>query len=312
MNGARRSGGFTLIEILVVSLLTAIVLSFSVNFYLQLSRATQEAAALTEEGRRAVAILDRIARDLEGAFLVKKPEAVDPLAHPWVFLGESGVTGGADRIKWQTRNHRPRADAANESDLAVVSYWASRADDDGLVLHRFSTPHLPEGLDRSFPTDNAAGVQAFARDVAEFGIRFLDEEGNWVDEWDSSTLARTGQLPRAAEIRVALVAPDEGSLLGPEPSQPFSRRVWLPLRPLDLEEALEGDGEGDEDGDEEEDAECVTVAECRAQNAQVFEGFLASLPAGERASLEDVFDSIADQCFADHADSLPPGVEGCE
>src|SRR5262249_54415323 len=53
--------------------------------------------------------------------------------------------------------------------------------------------------------------------------------------WDSSSLVQADQLPAAAEIRVALVHPNDPDA---EPTL-FTRRVILPLRPLDFDELLD-------------------------------------------------------------------------
>jgi len=272
---AKSRAGFTLLEMLAVVLLTGVVVTAAVDFYLDLSRETIAAAALTRDGRHAVAVLDRIARDLEGSTLVKKPEAVDPLDHPWLFLAEAGSgEDGADRLKLMTRSHVPRTDAPEESDLQVVCWFASPDATGRFALRRFATGQLPEGLDRSFPPDDEAVV--VARDVARFAVRLLDENGEWKSAWDSSTLVDSSKLPLAAEIELAFAPPDgalESAALDAAPV-PYVRRVILPVRPIDLE-ALLGQGEdgdagpGDEQ-DEEEDAEAprgaVTVSECLARS----------------------------------------------
>jgi hypothetical protein len=44
-----------------------------------------------------------VAQDLSNTVFLRKPEAVDPIAHPWIFLAESrGSELGADRVKFVT------------------------------------------------------------------------------------------------------------------------------------------------------------------------------------------------------------------
>ena len=245
----RRRAGFTLIEVLAVVLLTGLVLGIALDFYVDLSRASNRAADHTRGGRRATAILDRMARDFESAVLVRKPDAVDPLAHPWVFLAESEYSStGADHIKFMTRNHRPRSTAAHESDLAVVSYTVRRADDDQLELLRWSSPQLPEGLDRDFPYDSEDGPALLADGIAAFGVTLIDEAGGRSDRWDSSQLVESSELPIAVEIEVAM-ATDDGS----EPV-PYRRYVLLPVRPLDLVALLDPQGTAGGGGADDEEA----------------------------------------------------------
>ena len=137
-------------------------------------------------------------------------------------------------------------------------WFLSPADDGrGLELLRWASTQLPERLERQFPRRDAAGVEVWARGVADLGVRWLAEDGAWVEEWDSSTLQRSSQTPVAAEIRVAFLPADEDL-----PAIAYQRRVNLALRPIDLEAqlqtsdgALASDTEGDDDADLEDSEE---------------------------------------------------------
>ena len=85
----------------------------------------------------------------------------------------------------------------------------------------------------------------------------------------------------------------------------MTRRVLIPVRPLDLQEVLKAAEAG-----EDEDTECVTVEECIANNSEVFDLYLATLP--NREQMEDIIASIGGQCFSEHAETLPVEVDGCE
>ena len=246
--------GFTLLEMLAVIFLMSIVLFVAIDFYLDLSRASQAATDETRTARRAVVLLDRVARDLEGAVLLKKPDEMDPMAFPWLFVADSeGADAGADRVKFVRRGHHPNASSAAESDLEVVA-WIAVPDESGdgdIELRRSSWPQLPESLEREFPTvENSDRV---ASGLASFGIKFQGDAGAWTGRWDSTTLAGSGQLPTAAEIEVSFrTGPGEDDIDGP-----YVRRVLLPLRPIDLEAQLAAAGgqqpanglPGDEDAD---------------------------------------------------------------
>jgi prepilin-type N-terminal cleavage/methylation domain-containing protein len=291
--------GFTLLEMLAVIFLMSIVLFVAIDFYLDLSVASNTAAERTRGARRAVGLLDRVARDLEAALLLQKPDALDPIAWPWLFLAESESTeSGADRVKFVRAGHHPNAASAAESDLELVSWVVTPgADGEGdLELRRASWPQLPESRDRTFPT--AENSDVVAAGLASFGIRFQGEDGSWSGRWDSTTLAGSSQLPMVAEIEVSFrTGPGADDVEGP-----YLRRVVLPLRPIDLEEQLaqaagvpgatnprDQDGDGKDDvtgepvprdatntsaentGDEQEDAETgeMTVAQCLAVAPQL-------------------------------------------
>jgi type II secretory pathway component PulJ len=295
-----RRAGFTLLEMMAVALLTALVFAAAVDFYIDLSGASRGAIERVRGDRRAVAVLDRVAHDLEGAVLVKRPEEVaDPLAHPWVFRADESGALGAQRLLFVSRGRLPRASALRESDLEMVAYWLEDLDDGSLALVRWSLPHLPESLLLAPPRSDDPGAAVLAEGVADFGVRLLDAQGAWITSWDSSQLVQSEELPVAAEIAVTLLPEDhEGNLrevdtaAGAEPL-PLTRVVMLPLRPRDLEaernpdgtsaeEETDGDADGDgipdsedpdfegEDGEQADTGECMTVAQCISLNQALF------------------------------------------
>ncbi len=253
----KRRAGFTLIEVLAVVLLTGLVIGLALDFYLDLSRASQRASDQTRETRRASSLLDRIARDFAGAVYIRKPDALDPLAHPWIFIAETrGSELGADRVKFVTRNHDPQRTALPESDLAVVSYVLRRTEEGGLELWRSETPGLPEALDREFPDAGSDGEALLADDIAAFGLTFLDAQLQPQLQWDSSTLVDSSELPMGVEIRLAIRDPQLD--LKRDELTIHRRRVIFLVRPLDLEAMLSDEpGEGDK-----EDLGSKTVCDC--------------------------------------------------
>ena len=283
----RGDAGFTLLELMAVVLLTGIVLGAAADSYLDLSGASRVAVESSREAREAVGILDRMARDLEGAVLVVKPEGDERLGHPWLFYAEADSEAeGARRLKFVTRSHRPRASDAPESDLAVVAFVAEAGDDGALVLRRALSPALGEELDRSFPRDERDGADVLADGLARFGMRFLTDEGALEASFDSTGIVHTDQLPLAVQIELAFAHEDEEGALVEGP--PYARQVKLQLRPLDLEAELgAGDEEAAEDeGEEDEAAEGMTVQECLAKNPAILE---------ELDVPPEVLDSIRDQ-----------------
>lgn len=311
LRNAHRRTGFTLIEMLAVVLFTAVVMSFAVNFYLQMSRQSSAAADLTERRRRTTLTLDRIARDLQETVLIVREEEEDALAFPWFFLAEASRSGdGADRIKFQTRANRPRGDTAHESDLAVVAFWTTPDDSgDTLQLLRWSRSRLPESLDQSFPRREDDGVQVLADRVASFGIRLLDEDGNWGDSWDSAQLQRSNELPLQAELHLALWDDDVVDPAFAELPEPQTRRVSFPVRPIKLTPE-ENEESPDDEEEDEEDLDCITVAECRSSNPELFDGLAAGDPA-----FAGLLEAVAQECVEDQIGALGVNLddlEGCE
>jgi len=295
--------GFTLLEVLAVVLLTGIVISVAVNFYLNLSNSSLAAMEGTQRARRAALVLDRVARDLEASVLVKKPDGVDPLLHPWLFLAEGDESDlGAQRLKFVSRGRRPRSSTAPESDLEMVAWIAVPGANRDLELRRWSSPALPPGLDRSFPSPD--GADLVAAGIADFGVRLEDDKGEWLAHWDSSTLGASSQLPVAAEISVSFFKrPDSDERDGP-----YARRILLPLRPLDIEKIVSGGvaggaGSGDQDKDQTGDSSnqasnkdkpqtCVTVGECLSRHPDLnslIPAELRSVLAGSAGQCASIF-----------------------
>jgi prepilin-type N-terminal cleavage/methylation domain-containing protein len=298
-----RRNGFTLIEVLAVVFLTAILFGAAVNYYVELSTRSNQAAETTRQWRHATALLDRVAADLERAYLVRKPEERDPLDHPWLFLAETRYAEeGADRIKFTSRRRVDLSTDGPRSDLAFVSYmlrtsegWEDE-DDAQYELLRWSQPGLPTELDRDFPHPDDS--QLVADGIAAFQLRFQDDQGTWHEGWDSSQLQFSGALPRTAEIEVAFAAPEarEDALV-----PALRRRVTFPLPAIDLETladpvAYNGSGADGEAGESDEDDDLM-ASECVDRQARDDEG----------RSIRDVIPGSAEnaQQIADRLDEIP-------
>lgn len=326
---SRARGGFTLLEVLAVVALTSLVLGVALDFYLDLSQASNRASQHTRDVRRATALLDRVARDFESAVLVTKPPETDPLAHPWLFLAESHLAAnGSDHIKFVSRNHAPRSSEAPESDLAVVAYSVRRAEDETLELMRWSSPRLPESLDTSIPGEERDGALLMADGLGSFAVRFLDPDGEWTNTWNSTTLVESSELPRAVEIEVAMADAD---VEDPEELALFSRRVVLPMRPVDLQVLLdpqlaaarsgtqtEADAEGEdgeedgnapgENGDQEQAANDCSDPASPLRQKTVFECINRAV-IGERVNeLKARFEQYLDDPFCRWEPVIPPFI----
>jgi hypothetical protein len=285
-----RRSGFSLLEVLAVVLLTSLVIGVALSHYVNLESATTRAGEKTRDVRLATAILDRLARDFESVVFVKPREGEDPFNNPYVFVAESsGSDLGADRIKFVTRGHQPRGDSGHEADLEVVAYTV-QPDPEGaegdLRLMRWSQPRLPaEGHDVRMPGDESEGARPLVEGLARFGVRFLDEAGAELSQWDAAQLTEQQELPVAVDIELALRDPEAD----PDVEPPlYYRRVLLPVAALDLQELFDptsavsggagaGTGEGDEeDGDGDEDGEDVAKGD---QDARCMDSPCAGMTA---------------------------------
>lgn len=264
---------FTLIEVLAAVFLTAVVMTVAISFFVTLSDSADAAAHKARQGRQALAVLDRVASDLEGAYLLAKPPEVDPLFHPWMFVAESQEGDStSDRVHFVTRSYRPRNPLAHGSDLAVITYLLHPADDaPGFELLRSVVPGLPADAERDFPSASDERFMVVAEGIDHFGLSFLGEDFEWYDAWDSTQLEQSAALPQAVEIEIAYLpelppgAPaseDSGGIDREEGEvESFSRRVRLPMHAVDLDtmlatvrgEAAEDAAQDDQDQDQNQD-----------------------------------------------------------
>ncbi len=238
---------FTLFEVLAAVFLTAVAMTVAIAFFVSLSDSTDAAAQKARQGRQALAVLDRVARDLEGAYLLSKPPELDPLLHPWIFVAESQLGDSAsDRVLFVTRNHRPRNPLDHGSDLAVVTYLLHPAQDaPGFDLLRAVSPGLPEDQSREFPSASDERFMVVAENVDHFGLRFMSADFEWYEAWDSTQLEQSAALPRAAEIAIAYLpreadaGDDFGRIDLEEGETPvYVRRIRLPMKAVDLNSML--------------------------------------------------------------------------
>jgi prepilin-type N-terminal cleavage/methylation domain-containing protein len=301
-----RARGFTLLEVLAVIVATSVVMGVALSTYVNISRQITHATDTTRETRRAAAVLDYVARDLERVVLVEKPADLDPLDHPWIFLAEAKAgAAAADHLKFMTRGRLPRSSASPESDIEVVAYAVREGEDASLELWRWTSPRLPESLDRRVPDEESEGALLLAGGLAEFGVTFVDELGEESTTWDSSSLVQASQLPAAAEIRVALAHPDDPEA---EPTR-YRRRVLLPVRPLDFEELLDptaavGGGEKQDEGDDAKanvpcgKGPCARLSVCQALDCS----------SNASPSITQLLGDIGGQPFCLWRDRLPSAI----
>ena len=230
--GRSSASGFTLIEVVAAIFLTSIVLTVAIGFFVSLSHSTEAATNRTREGRYAVAALDRLARDLEGAYLLVAPEGEDPFFHEWQFLAESHIDpDGADRVKFVTRNHRPRNSRDHGSDIAVVTYLLRAADEEpGYELVRAVEPGLPQDFDRDFRPADDELFMVVAERIDRFSMRFLNQESP-----GAGLAGQLGYLP----TRGSQLAAGRG------------RDPALLSRPIDLERSDVGPSEDRDDSFED-------------------------------------------------------------
>ncbi len=230
-----------------VILLTLLITAGIHRIFAEMTFQSQRAVVRTQASRQATAILDRIARDLQEAFLIIKPPEVDPLNHPWIFFSEED--GDNDRILFFTRNHQPRGANPREWDLTKVAYFLAPDDEGILSLWRWIIPGIPVEYLKDFPYIDEPGVSLVSQDVEELHFEFRNLTATeWTPGWDSSQFEFSGQLPLAVQIEIAMVDPYALTAESDEEMPRYSRVVQIQL-PAFSEAMIFSTFEGEESED---------------------------------------------------------------
>jgi hypothetical protein len=237
--------------------------------------------------RQAVALLDRIARDLAGAYFIASPASASVGSNPWIFLSARHFTeeeGNSDAIKFITRNYRPQGLDGHHSDLAVVAYYLKPVEDgSGYQLMRWRKTHMPLAYDPRFPELDDPDADIIGENLASFALSMIDATGEEHLAWDSRGKRGRESLPVGVTIEIAMLDPnqiasdaDANEFKGDQnelddfdsdgeaelQTNTYSKTVILPLRPLDwtfLESearaaayAADFEQQGEEDEEEED------------------------------------------------------------
>lgn len=235
-------GGFTLMELLLALLMTAI-LAGGLYQTLYAGRVAQtrtdRAARLSQIGRAVLAV---VRRDLE--CLVQEPS---PYNTGLYGQDGEGAAFPADTISFLTCSGMPlitssltvnydAADRPVETDLAAVEYVLGTDDHAGLV--RRSKRRLTCTLSDDAP---AWREDALAYEVVGFDVRYWDGDA-WTDAWDS---VESESYPEAVEVTVVvglvekeggevLLYDEDGALVE---TAAFRTRVTLAMKPQNKNDA---------------------------------------------------------------------------
>jgi len=264
-----RSAGFTLVEVVGAFFLMTIILVFVTGIFVENGRQRDAASELMRLQTTAAAALDLIAQDLEGAIFLSRPENRSPREHPWVFLADRTGPLGSTFLRFATQNVARGNLGEHASTWVEVVYFLTEEEpddekaEDSFTLWRWRSTRPPNDPDAQDPDPDDLRSARVVEGVADFGVVFIDAEGETVDEWDSTFTASDAPIPIGAEIRLSLFRDARpGEAEGDElqvPNEAHVRHVSLPMnRPIDVGALIElarAGGEG---------AQCATVDDCLA------------------------------------------------
>ena len=297
----RNRPGFTLIEVMAAVLLSAIVITIAVGFQINLGSAMESSRERLRTQRQAVALLDRISRDLASTYFIAPSAKVKPGVNPWIFLtGRDFVSEGkSDKIKFITRNYKPQRLDGHASDLAVVAYYlAEEADRPGYKLMRWRETHMPMQYDPSFPAEDNPDADVIGENIASFTVSMIDRNGLEVPAWDSSRNQRNNVLPMAVWIEISMLTSRETD---PE----FDPGDFEPDGNYEDDEAFEDDDleTDDERGSNRKTYSKLVIIPLRPLDWSFLEA------EARTATTEETPDDVADQ-VTNPGDPPPPGSGG--
>lgn len=241
--GARPGSGlgFTLIEMLIAIAITALLVSVAVESHLGIRHAQARAAGSLHRDRVAQVLLDRLEGELSGTLMLRRPDDVDRLAHPFVFLGRSDRRddADADALLFVTRSPARVGPSNHAEGLSLVFYRAVRSGDGtgpaggavlpGMVLMRDEIA-LPDRLDRRLNRPDSLPV---VRGLARFDLHYSSGGATHdLERWDSGDLAHLDSLPESVSVEVQLWDADADGepILGAT----HTRTIALPVREIDI------------------------------------------------------------------------------
>jgi general secretion pathway protein J len=165
-----------------------------------MSRGRKGEAMRVDRARQGRDAMDRITREVSGAFLsMHNPTNPSLITRQTAFMATNG--SNFDRLDFSSFAHRRIEKEAKESDQSEIGYFVVKdpdRDDKMDLVRREQAPG-------DYEPKKGGVVNVLAEDVELFDLRFLDPlTGQWLESWD--TMQLTGQLNRLPlEVKVTLV-----------------------------------------------------------------------------------------------------------
>lgn len=225
----RAQRGLTLLEVMVAMAVLVMTATMIWAAFDQTGRIRTRLGARQETDHLARVALQRITRDLRGAFLSLHVNQAQTLASiRTAFI--AGSANGSSTLDLSTFTHRRLRRGTHEGDACEVGYRVEphRGDDgtpagESKDLVRRESPRLDPDPTRGGTLD------VLVPGVRQFELRFWDEtQERWVEAWDTTQAAgQAGRLPLRVRVTLTLQEGERGV------ERVYSTETALPLtRPL--------------------------------------------------------------------------------
>lgn len=207
----RAQRGVTLLEVMVAMTVLVMTATMIWAAFDQTGRIRTRLAARQETDHLARVAMQRITRDLRGAYLslhVNQQQTLASIRTAFV----AGSTNGSSTLDLTTFTHRRLRRGTHEGDACEVGYRVEP--------HRSEGATLGEGLDllrRESPRLDPDPLRGGAVDVLipgirQFELRFWDEaQDRWIESWDTQqATGQAGRLPTRVRITLTLREGERG------------------------------------------------------------------------------------------------------
>ena len=199
MNGYKKHKGFTLLEVMIASVMGAFIALVALSSLRTVTAAKELVSENSSVSDELTFAARRIRTDLANLYRDSDISSVK-------FVGaiEQDASGPVKNILFRTVSMTRARPAAVEGDVYEVQYFLRR-DDEGSVLARRYCPIV--GIES--PEESIGGIlTVIAEDITGFDLQYFDGS-SWYDEW----LETEKELPRLVKVTIAAGA-DEGDETG--------------------------------------------------------------------------------------------------
>jgi general secretion pathway protein J len=217
----RASRGMTLLEIMVSLGIMAMISLLIYGAFDSISRGRRGEALRADRARQGRDAVDRIAHELQTAFLsMHTPTLPALVTRTTGFVGVKSAP--FDRVDFTCFSHRRIEAESKESDQAELSYFVVADPDVSEKMDLVRREQAP--IDFDFRRGGVVNV--LAENVERFELKYLDAmTGQWVDSWDSTIMtAQFNRLP--LEIRISL----ELKAVQNTPAFKYVTKVMVPMQ----------------------------------------------------------------------------------
>lgn len=198
---SREQAGMTLLELMVATAVMTSMMFVTWSVITNTAEAKRSVEAQLERDHEIRVALDRIIRDLEGAYLSTN-ENQNLEDRRTMFVGKD--KSDFDELRFSSLTHTVLWADADESEQTLIAYLEEPDPKDSSKTNilRWESRRLSN----EDWEDEPAEVDLLLRDVASLDFSFYDaRDTNWQDKWDSTNAdGERGRLPAYIKVQIEI------------------------------------------------------------------------------------------------------------